>query len=132
MADLALIETGNGGDLRMRGADLAGVEGVENMPYLSMFSGEGWWGNAMLPPDAQFSSQTERVMGEVALNSAGRVRIEQAIRADLASIEKALPGTKVEVSTALSAADRLEISIRIAGEQFYYLWNPIEGTLTTA
>jgi hypothetical protein len=66
--DLAIIETGNGGDLQLVGNDLAMVNGIENMPYLGMFGGNieestvnkveklqsfDWWGNNLLMPGNQ-------------------------------------------------------------------------------
>ena len=39
MFDLALFETGNGGDYNFTGKDLAVVNGTENMPYIAMFGG---------------------------------------------------------------------------------------------
>lgn len=126
MADVAIIETGNGGDLILKGNDIAMAEGYENMPYLSMFGGADWWGNSLLTGDAStlFSANTERVMNEVALNSSGRIKIEQAIKADLAHLEKNVPGTKVVVSTSIVSDNRLEINININGQQFYFMWNP--------
>jgi hypothetical protein len=39
MFDLAIIETGDGGDYQLKGNDLAVVNGSENMPYIAMFGG---------------------------------------------------------------------------------------------
>jgi len=125
--DLELIETGNGGDLRIVGNDLAVVNGYENMPYLAMFGGSEFWGNDLLfneGTDFKFSSTTEKVLQSVALNSAGRIEIEAAILADLAFIKKNVPDTKIVVSTSIVTPDRLDIAINIDGQAFYFEWNP--------
>jgi hypothetical protein len=78
--DLVLIEqNGNGGDLILQGNDLAVCTGYENIPYLSMCGGSDWWGNEFLDPAQQFNSLTEKTLRQYALNSAGRVAIEQAV-----------------------------------------------------
>ena len=81
MADLLIRETGNGGDLVLKGNDLAMVSGAENMPYLSMFGGVNWWGNDLLlgeDIDLQFNSESEAAINDISLNSAGRVALENA------------------------------------------------------
>lgn len=133
MIDLLLIETGSGGDLLLQGADLATGAGLENAPYLAMFSGAAdWWGNALLTsegPAAVFSSQTEAALNRYALTSDGRQRIEEAIRADLQPVADATPGTEITVRTAITNPDRLEILITIDGEAFAYQWNPAAASL---
>jgi len=130
MADLLIYETGNGGDLKLRGNDLAMVDGVENMPYLACFGGnvEGnWWGNELLMPnrpDRHFVSETERTLNSVALNSAGRVKIEQAVLNDLAFLKKAMPGTSISVSASIAGVDKVVIKVNISGEQTVFVWNP--------
>lgn len=133
MADLLLIETGNGGDLVKKGQDLALVDGYENLPYLAMFSGSDWWGNALLlqnDPSLSFLSKTEAALKEVALTSAGRIRIEEAVKADLSFLKKEIPGTDVIVTVSIVSPDRLEIKINIGGEQFFFAWNPDSGFIT--
>jgi len=133
MADLFIIETGNGGDLKQSGNDLAVVQGYENFPYLAMFSGDDWWGNDLLltgDASTQFLSKTEKVLGEVALNSAGRIKIEQAVNEDLAFLKSKVPGTNITVSATIISDDRLDLNINIDGQQFYYQWSPADGFLT--
>lgn len=130
MADLLIYETGNGGDLKLKGNDLAVVDGVENMPYLALFGGnvEGeWWGNELLmpnKPDRHFVSETERTLNTVALTSAGRIKVEQAVLNDLAFLKKAVPGTTVTASVSIAGVDKLVIQVNISGEQITFVWNP--------
>lgn len=133
MIDLTIIETGNGGDAILLGNDLAKATGMENQPYLAMFSGDGdWWGNGLLLANnkiLQYSSETEQALKSTALNSAGRIAIERAVMNDLAYLKKIVPGTNVTVSARLTQASRVDIEIKIGGETFAYQWNPIDETL---
>jgi hypothetical protein len=149
--DVDVIETGNGGDLRLIGRDLALVSGWDNMPYLGMFAGnvghptpvnrvsgeEGfdWWGNSLLfgdTPDVQFNSLTEARLTEITLTSAGRVSIEQAIFRDLAFMR---PFAEIKVSTEITGIDRLRIMIvvkkpdTLQQQVYIYLWDGVTGTL---
>lgn len=123
MTDLLIYETGGGGDLLIEGNDLAQVTGYENAPYLSMFGGNDWWGNYMLAPQNQFASQTEQVMNTTPLSSAGRLKIENAIKADLSFLNN-IEGTVWSISTNIPAPNRFELLITINGTTFFYLWNP--------
>jgi hypothetical protein len=122
MTDLLIYETGAGGDLKLRGNDFATVNGYENAPYMSMFGGNGYWGNYMFPNNP-FNSQTEPVLQNTPLTSAGRVAIEQAMANDLKFLEN-IPGTTVVVNTVIKGPQRLDATININGKDFYLQWNP--------
>lgn len=125
--DAVILETYNGGDLNRNGNDVAIALGFENMPYIAMFGGNpkqstptkrvlgeqnfDWFGN-VFETDAvvQTNSSTERVLRSVALNSAGRVLIEQAVNNDLAFM-KAFSTVNVVVS--IISDDRVQIDISI-------------------
>lgn len=133
--DLAILETGNGGDLQIIGSDLAVVKGIENMPYLGMFGGnveqsttsvlvadsKDWWGNRLLMESnqsIQFNSIVEKALNTTSLTSAGRVIIENAIKEDLKFLS---PQATVEVSVTIVATDRINVKIKVGinvgGEQ---------------
>lgn len=128
--DLRMLDTGNGGDLIRLGEDLATTSGLETAVYLSLFGGADWWANA-LTDDRQerYQSRTEQTLREVALNSAGRIRIEQAVLEDLAWCND-IPGSKPAVAVAIAGPDRATITITIAGQQFGLQWSPIDEQLT--
>jgi len=130
MADIALIEVGEGGDLILSGNKLEAATGFENVPYLSMFGGVEWWGNEFLPEAQQFKSQTEAALTKYSLNSNGRVEIEKAINADLAIISENVPGTTIVATASIVSNDRLSIEVTINGRTFNYYWNPSERFLT--
>lgn len=133
MADLLVIETKNGGDLRRKGNDLAMVTGLENQPYLSMFGGgdNQWWGNGLLLsdiPTAQFFSETEHVLNNVALNSAGRIKIEQAVQNDLAYLKEFYPGLTITVTARILSDDKVEIGINLNSAALEDVWSSIDLT----
>jgi hypothetical protein len=126
--DLAVIETGNGGDIQIVGNDLGLVFGIENMPYLAMFGGNpgyptkskiedeqsfDFWGNDLIfknNPSAQFNSLLEKKLQTVALTSAGRIQIEDIIRKDLAFLSSV---AEITVVATIISDDHLNIAISI-------------------
>ncbi len=128
MFDIAILETGNGGDGLIQGNDFVMVFGIENMPYLAMFGGNpgfisknkvtaeqsfDYWGNNLLMPnnqDIQFNSLLEQKLKTVALNSSGRIQIEDAIRKDLLFLSSV---ATVTVKAVIESTDRIRIEIRI-------------------
>jgi hypothetical protein len=130
MFDLAIVETGSGGDIQILGNDLAVVTGIENMAYLGMFGGnieqstvdnvtnefsKDWWGNNLLmksDPSIQMNSTVERTLNNTPLTSSGRLTIENAIKYDLIFLEKVI-GTKIEVSVFIISDDRVDVILKM-------------------
>jgi len=128
--DQAIGESaGNGGDLQLLGNDLAIVYGQENQIYLALFGGNveqntpatntraaqrfDWWGNSLLMPNdsqRQFNSSTERVLKTTSLNSAGRIKIENAVKDDLKYLTEL--GAKVTVTVSLPGINTVKIEIK--------------------
>lgn len=127
--DLAIGEAdGNGGDLAMKGNDLAVVYGNENQIYLALFGGNveqdtpalitnaqtfDWWGNTLLFGNnraRQFNSKTERTLNEVSLNSSGRIKIESAVKDDLSYLREL--GADVTVNVEIIATNTVKIFIK--------------------
>jgi hypothetical protein len=152
MTDLQIIETGNGGDLVISKSDLGIVQGFTSMPYLALFGGNiqqntpterlessqyfDFWGNQLFhpsDPQLQFNSNTERTLREVTLNSQGRLRIEQAVKSDLAFMNDFC---NIFVAVNLPLIDRVEIRVRLTektNEQvrtFIYIWDGTKQDLT--
>lgn len=126
--DVALVETGNGGDFRINGNDLLTIQGWGNMPYLALFGGnpeavtkkklsteqnKDWWGNNLLMPQdqsIQFNSLTERALMEVPLTSSGRIRLEAIVKEDLAFMSAF---ADVSVSVTIESDDKVRILIKV-------------------
>jgi phage gp46-like protein len=125
--DLLIYESGNGGELKQRGNDFAMVQGIEYEPYLLLFGCDrDWWGNDFLDPtdtDKIWSSETEKTFNSVALNSAGRIKIEEAINKDLAPLRKQT-GAAITVQVQVVADDRSEIFIDINSLRQQFIWSP--------
>jgi len=127
--DIAIKETGNGGDIVLRGADLAIVYSIENEVYLATFGGnkeqdtpavvtqeqsfDYWANNLMYKGNSklQFNSKTERTMGEVALNSSGRTRIEDAMKEDIKYLSDA--GAVTDVKVIIKSDDWIQTKISV-------------------
>lgn len=123
ITDVLIYETGNGGDLILRGNDLATITGYENSPYLALFGGVDWWANYLT--DNKFECKTEQVLSEVALTSSGRKKIEEAVLSDLSYLND-IEGTEYSVSVTLGGVNRVSIEITINGVLFIMKWSPDE------
>ncbi|KKM20617.1 hypothetical protein LCGC14_1643660 [marine sediment metagenome] len=142
--DLEVIESGNGGDLVQKGNDLSQIFGFQNMPYLALFGGNveastpveripseqafDWWGNFLLSnkPEVQFNSLTERTLNNVAVNSSGRLEIENAVKKDL---EFMSTFAEVSVDVSIVSTDRVRILITVLEpenldpKEFQFIWD---------
>ncbi len=132
--DVAIVETGNGGDAVLLGNDVQLVFNGENNIYLGLFGGnkeevsgsrvEGaqafdYWGNILFDltsPSVQLNSTTEKAFQEIPLTSAGRVIIENSMKSDLKFMTDF---GSVEISTEIVATDRLDTIIK---------WFLLDGT----
>ncbi len=147
--DIGLYETLNGGDMSIQNNDIWSTMSLWNQIYIALFggnpqeittdkSGEGeqrqdFWGNQFLEsePDEYVNSLTEKILDTTALNSAGRIKIEQAVKSDLAFLAK-LRTVSVEVS--IKGIDKVLIEIglqepdEIEDKRFRLLW---DGTRST-
>lgn len=144
--DLLLIERGDGGDFKINPTrtDLETVTGFQNMVYLALFGGNveqstkqylageqrfDWWGNSTLfrnRQNSQMNSTTERILRDTALNSQGRLIIEQAVKSDLKFMEDF---AQVEVFVSLVDVDRVEINVKLikpnseADSEITFIWD---------
>jgi len=149
--DLSIYETGDGGDLVLKGNDLETSNGLFNLPYLAMFGGNvaqstpiirdeseeaiDWWANSLLfqeTPELQMNSKTERALKEFAVNSAGRVKIEQIIKRDIEFMQKF---AGISVSVTLENVDTINIKILLQEpnpssiKEFIFIWNATKQEL---
>jgi len=145
-----MIETNDGGDFVLIGADLQMIDGFQNMPYIGLFGGNvesntqqflpteqrfDFWGNNLLMLNnaaVQFNSNTERILNQSALTSSARLQIENAVKADLDFFRSF---ATVSVAASITATDRIEINIRIVelatqeSTEFVYIWDSTEQEL---
>lgn len=120
---------GNGGDLQILGNDIATINGKENQVYLAFFGGNveqstasvqvgkerfDWWGNNLLFGNnaaRQYNSNVERTLNTTALNSAGRVKIENAATEDLKYLTA--QGAKVTIVVTIIAVNTVQMNVQI-------------------
>lgn len=151
VTDLRIIETKDGGDCVLNANDLQMISGFQNMPYLGLFGGNveqsttgakdteqtfDFWGNYLLHPSLQnvwFNSKTEKLLQTVALNSAGRIEIEQQVKKDLEFMQEF---ANVTVSVILISVDRIRIEIillqpnKLDSTELVYIWDATNAELT--
>lgn len=151
--DILFLENFNGGDIEVKGNTVVTTEGFETMVYLALFGGNtqantptarnadeqafDYWANSLLwpqTPEVQFNSLTERTLQNTPLSSAGRLTIEEAVKADLAFMA---PFARIAVTTAITGPDRLQININIIRpdnleeKQFIFVWDATLQNLVT-
>lgn len=145
MTDIALHETGSGGDAQLVGNDIDTTGGIFNQIYMALFGGNpnasttgeelateqkfDWWGNNLIAqdkPTVQQNSTLERVLSEVALNSSGRFKIIEAVKTDLAFLKEV---AEISVDAIILDTDKVEIRIlaqepeNIQEQQFIFIWD---------
>lgn len=143
--DLELQESGNGGDLVKKPKDISVIYGFQNMVYLALFGGNveastpvtrleneqafDYWGNNLFfkdDPSVQFNSETERVLNQVALNSSGRITIEESVKRDLQFMTEF---AKLEIIVSIISVDKVQILINVIkpnnleSVEFIYIWD---------
>lgn len=125
--DILIYESGDGGEWSIQNKDLALVETLWQQVYLALFGGNieantspnvliteerlDWWGNSLIypeNPEMQFNSNTERALGNTALNSAGRLTILRAVETDLDYLSPMLNYT---ADVELVTQDRIRIIV---------------------
>lgn len=123
--DIALLESGSGGDFTINGNDVAIDYSIANDIYLRMFGGNveadtknprqtneqdfSYWGNSFITNQIQqFNSLTERTLKTTPLTSFGIVIIENAIKKDL----NTLPGLN-SISVKIVSINRINIVLKI-------------------
>lgn len=150
MTDIELIDTGSGGDGIFTGNDFVTIDGLQNMIYIGLFGGNlesntkdfleseqrfDWWGNGLLLSEnesAQFNSDTERLLRDVALTTSTRVQIEETVKSDLQFMTDF---ATIEVLVIFVNDDRIEINIKIIepdnieDKDFVFIWDATEKEL---
>jgi len=147
--DIGLYETLNGGDMSVQNNDIWQTMTLWNQIYIGLFGGNraestsdksgineqrfDFWGNQFLDanPDEYLNSETEKTLDLVALNSAGRIKIEQSVKNDLKFLNKL--GT-VDVAVSIAGIDKVLIEIgltepkEVSEKRFRILWDGTKNT----
>lgn len=145
--DIKLIETQDGGDYELLGADVASYRGWQNMVYLALFGGNveqstttqgrnfgeqyfDWWGNSLEEnPAVWMNSQTERRLKDTELSSFGIRKIRAAVQSDLSFMQ---PFANITLNVGIEGWNRLSIDIFVQEKenleeaQFRFIWDQAE------
>lgn len=130
--DIALFESGSGGDFAIVNNDLLMGETLYQQIYLALFGGNiqastestyletedryDYWGNSLIWKDIktkQFNSETERTILTTTLNSSGRLSIIQAVYQDLNYLNAVVSFT---VDVEVLDSNRIRIIVNISGK----------------
>lgn len=129
MKDIALYETGSGGDFFVENNDLSLSNTLVNNIYISLFGGniedsttgfeiegqlrEDWWANSLIfseQKQRQFNSETERILRNAVLNSSGRIEVIRAVENDLKHLKSF---AKILVDTTVLSSNKIVIFVKI-------------------
>lgn len=141
--DFHIYETGNGGDFAIVNNDLYMSESLFQTIYLALFGGNyeaitlgneeaseerlDYWANELLFKEnsgKQFNSITEKLLNEVTINSAGRLKIQKAVEFDLIFLKK-IASFKVNIVILdfEKIAIQIEIDSIINQKEFEFIWD---------
>lgn len=147
--DVLICETGNGGDAKIEGNDLVLTGGIHNHVYIGLYGGNieqntvhvgdedtlenaekfDWWGNNLFypnDPEVQFNSSLERSLVEVALNSSGRLTLEERVSIDL-DFMKDFAEVTPEVSVIGIDKAKILVTLQQPGNEenktFIFIWD---------
>lgn len=137
MADIELKHTADGADYVLKGSDISVSSGIQNAVYLALFGGdkspEDWWGNSLVSQDLslQFSSGTQSVLADIAVNGAGRLRVEQAVKSDLSHLSNI---ADISVSVVVNSTNSIAINLTIkepsgSDVNLSYIWDVTKSEL---
>lgn len=143
--DLHLYESGNGGELLLLNNDLVLSETLFQTIYLALFGGNfeasttgeeiagqerfDFWANDLLfktQKSKQMNSETERILTEVTINTAGRLKIKSAVEQDLNFLKKII---NFEVDVVILGTDKIKILIIMSSisnqsdKVFQFIWD---------
>jgi hypothetical protein len=149
MDDIVIYETGSGGDLQLSGNDIESTSGLFNMVYMAWFGGnteasttgneldselrDDWFGNALLfdnEKNVQFNSILEKTLNETALDSSGRITIEEAAKEDLQFMKDI---ADVSVSVSILSDDKVSILVdlkepdNLQVKEFQLIWDSLKN-----
>jgi len=130
--DIALFESGSGGDFSIVNNDLLMGETLFQQIYLALFGGNiqastkasyletedryDYWANSLIWKDVktkQFNSETERTILTSTLNSSGRLSIIQAVYQDLDYLNAVVT---FSVNVEILDTNRIRIIVNLSGK----------------
>jgi phage gp46-like protein len=147
MIDLMIYETGSGGDLNLKNDDLDTISGLTNQVYLAFFGGnkeqstsdelneleqrKDWWGNFLMEPENQFNSELERTLDNVAINTEGISKIENAAKNDLQYLDEY---ADIEIEAFILSVAKVQIDVSLTepnnnSTKLKFIWDGTKNEL---
>jgi len=126
--DIQLYESGDGGELYIANGDVTLIETLYQNIYIALFGGmadgSDYWANELLfatKSNKKYVSETEKLLNEVTINSAGRLKIQKAVENDLTYLKNIAVS---EVNVLILSTDRIKIQISLtSGDSVQFVWD---------
>lgn len=140
ITDILFLETGEGGDLSLQNNDIVTTDSIINSIYIALFGGNieqnttndievgversDWFGNAL---GLDYNSNFERTLLEVALNSAGISKLENAAKEDLKYLNDIVEYT---VNITIDSIDRMTLIVSLQNVKVKYIFDQLKKEIT--
>lgn len=145
--DVMVFESGSGGEWNLKANDVEYISGLTNQVYLALFGGnieqntdEGladveqrhdYWANAFILDEHQYNSTFERTIMNVALNSAGVSKLENAASEDLKYLEAY---ADIAISGAVTGLGKFELTVQLdepsgISTKLKFIWDATKNEL---
>lgn len=118
MSDVKLFQTINDGDIDIINGAVVVNDDPSSAAYISLFggnnNGSAWWG------DADLVSETQELIYRLPPTSGNLLRLEQAVRNDLAWMTSAPYNWSVAASARIITVNRVDIVVDINGTAYKF------------
>lgn len=133
--DVLLYQTVDDGDINIRDGLIEMSGGLQTATYLSIFGGNqeddgiggnplSWWGNLVeSDPAKRYTSETQYLLAALPITSGNLLRIEDAVKRDLAWVIDTNVATSVNVSASILGLNTIKLNIDIDQERFEFVEN---------
>lgn len=125
--DVLIYQTPDGGDITVEGGFFELSPSLESAVYLALFGGneqddgradnpEQWWGNFLEnEPVKQYRSELQYLLCSIPAIPANLLRLEDAVKRDLATLIEVGAMDSVEVSASMPMVNRVQLDLIING-----------------
>lgn len=123
--DVLLFQTDDDGDIFVSGGLVTMTGGLETAVYLSLFGGNEdgsqWWGNVTETElSKKYISETQNLLLLLPITSANLLRIEDAVKRDLAWIPEGGFAKSIVVSSRIMELNTISLAITVDGVSYEY------------
>lgn len=130
--DVLLQQTPDDGDINVTGGLVEMDGGLRSAAYISLFGGNeddsgadrdthNWWGN--IGQRRQIRSETQHLLQTIAPSSGNLLRVEDAVKRDLAWLKTDGVATSIAASVTIPAYNHVKIAITIDNQDLEFVDN---------